>query len=87
MASLIIHHKDRDYAAWRPNYDARESSRVGAGIRNCRVYCNTDDSNDIVIVGDVSDSAKARAWMAGDDWKAAMQKAGVLGAPTIHMIG
>jgi hypothetical protein len=33
------------------------------------------------------DQAKARDWMAGDDLKAAMQKAGVLGAPTIHLIG
>jgi hypothetical protein len=35
----------------------------------------------------VSDLAKARAWTASDDLKLAMQKAGVLGAPTIHLIG
>jgi len=69
MASLIIHHKVRDYAAWRSGYDAHESSRG------------------IVIAANVSDPATARDWMAGDDLKAAMQKAGVLGAPTIHLIG
>jgi hypothetical protein len=58
----------------------------GAGITNGRVYRNAEDPNDIVIVANVSDPAKARDWMAGDDLKAAMQKAGVLGAPTIHLI-
>jgi hypothetical protein len=87
MASMIIHHRVRDYAAWRPGYDAHESSRVAAGITDGRVYRNADDPNDIVIVANVSDPDKARAWTASDDLKTAMQKAGVLGAPTIHLIG
>ena len=80
MASMIIHHKVRDYAAWRPGYDAHESSRVGAGITHGRVYRNAEDPNDIVIVANVSDPAKARAWTSSDDLKTAMQKAGVLAA-------
>jgi hypothetical protein len=87
MASLIIQHKITDYAAWRPHYDHHETSRVGAGITNGRVYRNAADPNDIVIVADVADPAKARAWMAGDDLKTAMQKAGVLGKPTVNLIG
>jgi hypothetical protein len=82
----MIQHQVRDYAAWRPGYDAHESSRTGAGITNGRVYNNADDPNDVIIVADVADVAKARAWMDGDDLKAAMQKAGVEGAPTIHII-
>jgi len=84
--SGIIHHKVRDYAAWRPGYDAHESSRVGAEITHGRVYRNAEDPNDIVIVANVSDPAKARAWTSSDDLKTAMQKAGVLGVPTIHLI-
>src|SRR5207245_7692591 len=38
MALMVIHHKVRDYAAWRPAYDAHEPSRAGAGITNGRVY-------------------------------------------------
>ena len=81
MASMIIHHKVRDYAAWRQGYDAHELSRVGAGITDARVYRNAEDPNDVVIVANVSDTAKARAWTASDDLKTAMQKAGVLGHP------
>ena len=87
MASMIIHHRVRDYTAWRPGYDAHESSRVSAGITDGRVYRNAEDPNDIVIVAKVSDLAKARAWTASDDLKTAMQKAGVVGEPIIHLIG
>ena len=87
MALMIVQHQVRDYAAWRPAYDAHEASRVGAGITNGRVYRKAEDPNDRVILLDVADVAKARAWAAGDDLKTAMQKAGVVGAPTIHVIG
>ncbi len=86
MASLVIHHKVRDYAAWRPAFDAHESNRVGAGITNGRVYQKAEDPNDIVILCEVADVTKARAWTAGEDLKTAMQNAGVIGAPTIHFI-
>ncbi len=87
MALMVIHHEVRDYAEWRPAYDAHEWNRVGAGITNGRVYRKAEDPNDLVILLDVADVAKARAWASGEDLKTVMQKAGVLGAPTIHFIG
>lgn len=84
MASLIVQHKVRDYAMWRPAFDNHEPSRSGAGITNGRVYRKAEDPNDLVLLFDVADAAKARAWAAGDDLKNAMEKAGVVGAPTVH---
>jgi hypothetical protein len=87
MALMIVQHQVRDYAAWRPAYDAHEASRVGAGITNGRVYRKAEDPNVLVILLDVADVATARAWASGEDLKTVMQKAGVLGAPAIHLIG
>jgi hypothetical protein len=50
------------------------TSQAGAGLTNGRVYCKAEDPNDVVILFDVSDMAKARAWAGGTDLKAAMQK-------------
>ena len=86
MSTLMVQHKVRDYAAWRPGYDAHEPSRVGAGITNGRVYRKAEDSNDLVLLFDVADVAKAKAWTQGEDLKTVMQKVGVLGAPSIHFI-
>src|SRR2546426_11141946 len=87
MALLVIHHKVQDYAAWRPAYHAHESSRAGAGITNGRVYRKAEDPNDLVILLDVADVARARAWTASEDLKTTMGKAVVVGAPTFHFIG
>ena len=78
--SVSMHHRVR---AMTPT----KSSRIGAGITDGRIYRNAEDPNDIVIAANVLDPAKGARMAASDDLKTAMQKAGVLGAPTIHLIG
>ena len=82
--NLTVHLKVKDYAIWRTGYDGREKSRVSAGITNGRVFRRAEDQNDVVILQDVADVAKARTWFASDDLKAAMQKSGVIGSPSIR---
>ena len=86
MALLIVQHKIKDYAAWRPVFDAHKSSQTGGGLANARVYRKSDDPNDVVILFYVLDAAKARAWVQGADLKKAMQEAGVVGAPSLHFV-
>ncbi len=86
MALMLIHHRVKDYDAWRPLYDAHENSRASAGITNGRVFRKAEDPNDLVILFDAADVAKARSWTTSEDLKSTMQKAGVLGPPTIQFI-
>ncbi|HEV2548913.1 MAG TPA: hypothetical protein VGU20_16345 [Stellaceae bacterium] len=82
--NLTIHHKVQNYASWRTGYDAHEKSRLSAGLTNGRVFRSAEDPNDVVILLDVADVAKARTWLDSDDLKAAMQKSGVIGSPSIR---
>jgi hypothetical protein len=82
--NLTIHHKVKDYAAWRKGYDEHEKSRTTAGITNGKVFRSAEDPNDILILQDVADVAKARAWLGGTDLKAAMEKAGVVGPHSVR---
>ena len=82
--NLTIHHKVKDYATWRKGYDEHEKSRISAGVTNGKVFRSAEDPNDILILQDVADVPKARAWLSGDDLKTAMQKAGVVGTPSFH---
>ncbi len=84
--NLTIHHKVKDYAAWRKGYDDYEKSRISAGITNGKVFRSAEDPNDVLILQDVADVAKARAWIGGVDLKAAMEKAGVVGSPSFHFM-
>jgi hypothetical protein len=82
--NLTIHHKVKDYGTWRKGYDEHEKSRLSAGITNGRVFRSAEDPNDILILQDVADVAKARAWLGADDLKTAMHKAGVIGSPSVR---
>ena len=82
--NLTIHLKVKDYATWRAGYDGGEKSRFSAGITNGRVFRNAQDPNDVVILQDVADVAKARSWLGSDEMKATLQKSGVVGTPSIR---
>ena len=70
--NLTIHHKVKDYAAWRKGYDDHEKARHSAGVTNGRVFRSAEDPNDVLILQDVADVAKARTWLGGDELKAVM---------------
>ncbi len=74
MALMLIHHRVKDYDVWRPLYDAHENSRASAGITNGRVFRKAEDPNDLVILFDAADVAKARSWTTSEDLKSTMQK-------------
>ena len=82
--NLTIHHKVTDYTTWRKGYDAHEQNRRTAGITNGRVFRSAEDPNDVVVLQDVTDVAKARTFVASEDLKTAMQKSGVIGSPSIR---
>jgi hypothetical protein len=82
--NLTIHLKVKDYSTWRPSYDGNEKNRLSAGITNGRVFRNAEDPNDVVILQDVADVAKARTWLGSDDMKTRMQKSGVVGSPNFR---
>src|SRR5947207_15968694 len=71
---MIIHHKVKDYNAWRTVYDGNEESRTSAGITNGKVFRRAEDPNDLMVLQDVADEGKARSWTASEDLKSAMQK-------------
>jgi hypothetical protein len=82
--NLTIHLKVKDYGTWRTGYDGREKNRVAAGITNGRVFRSPENPNDVVILQDVADVAKARTWLGSDEMKSALEKGGVIGSPSIR---
>lgn len=82
--NLIAHFKVKDFSIWRTSYTGNEKNRVSAGITNEKVFRSPDNPNEVVILQDVSDMAKARTWLASDEMKTACEKSGVLGLPSFR---
>jgi hypothetical protein len=86
MGVLIIHHKVKDFATWKPVYDGHGAIRKKVGLTKDHVFRGVADPNMVTIVMEFSDLAKAEAFSASDDLKNAMQAAGVVGKPEILLM-
>ena len=77
MPTLVTQHRVKDYPTWRPHFDQHENKRVEYGITNPRVYRNANDLNDLLLLFNVSDEARAKEFGQSDDLRNVMEAAGV----------
>ena len=83
--NLTLHFKVKDFNAWQTSYNGNEKNRASAGITKSKVFRSVADPNDVLILQDVADVAKARTWYGSSEMKTLMEKSGVLGSPTIRV--
>jgi quinol monooxygenase YgiN len=83
-ATLIVRHQVQDYAAWRSEYDAAETLRQQHGCTDAEVLTAPDDKNDIFVLHRFPTLEQAEAFAGADELRAAMARAGVVGAPRIE---
>ena len=86
MSLAIIHHKVREFAAWKSVFDDHESAQVAAGMTNGRVFQSADDPNEVTILFDVADIVRAKEFASSEDLRTAMEAAGVVRAPSFHYL-
>lgn len=82
---LIVRHKVANFAKWKMSYDGHDSMRLAYGIHNYIIGRGVDDSNMVMVATKADDAAKAKAFGKDPSLKAAMQKGGVVGAPSISL--
>jgi len=86
MKSLIIRHKVKDFSSWKKGYDDHAGARAAAGLGKGRVTRSVEDPNEVILIFEVGDMAKAKAFGASDDLKAAMRTAGVIDKPDSYFV-
>jgi hypothetical protein len=83
MATMFVRHTVSDYKAWRKVYDDVAPVQKAGGVTAQAVYQAADNPNDITVTHEFGSVEAAQAFAKGDELKKAMQRAGVVGAPTI----
>jgi hypothetical protein len=63
---------------------SRRGSQLALPMAACSA--GAEDPDELVILLDVADVDRARAWTTGADLKAAMQNAEVVNEPVIHIV-
>ncbi|HYW33659.1 MAG TPA: antibiotic biosynthesis monooxygenase, partial [Candidatus Bathyarchaeia archaeon] len=72
--------------AWKLAFDKHAPARKAAGLSKAHVLRAVEDPNAVTVLLDFADAAKAKAFSASPDLKAAMKSAGVVGKPQIHVL-
>jgi hypothetical protein len=83
---LLIRHKVKDFAKWKPGYDAHQPARQAAGLTETLLARNADNPNEVIILFAAKDLAQARAFAGSADLKAKMQEVGVVDQPDIYFL-
>jgi hypothetical protein len=81
MTQMLIRHTVQDFAKWKPAYDAHRPARQAAGLKDLHLWRNVDNQDEVFLLFEVSDMAKAKAFAASPDLKQTMTAAGVIGPP------
>jgi hypothetical protein len=85
VAKLIVKFAVEDVNRWRSVFDQWDTARSVAGLTNVQVFRAEDRHNEVLVLSDVADPAKARAMLGSAELREAMQRAGVEGPPEIHI--
>ena len=82
-AALVITHPVAEWDAWKQGFDAGEQDRRDAGALGHHLNRSADDPNVVTMYIALSDLDRARAFLASDDLRQAMEEAGVTGPPDV----
>lgn len=80
--TMVVQFAIKDYATWRPVFDAAEPERAKAGVTAPRVFQDADRAGQMLVLFTVPTRAKGNGWMKSAAVKEAWRKGGVVGDVT-----
>jgi hypothetical protein len=84
--AAIVTHEVADYAAWKKVFDEHASARKSASIVGTHINRSAENPNLISVYLAASDATRLRAFLASEDVKTTMQRAGVKGPPSMALV-
>ncbi len=86
MVHMLVQHKVEEFGKWKPIYDGHQEARAAAGLKDLHLWHNIDDPNEIVLLFEISNVEKAKAFVQSPDLKERMAAAGVSSTPDILLL-
>ena len=86
MVNLLVKHTVKDFTSWKKVFDEHATFREEHGCKGGELYQNAENPNEVVIRFSWDSADHARAFVDSKDLRKTMDKAGVLGAPTVTVL-
>lgn len=80
---MEISHTVKDYASWKKAFDADEPNRKASGLEFIALGRSTENPNNVTVVLQATNLAKAKAFATNPRLKDVMEKNGVISNPDI----
>lgn len=85
MATIILSHDVKDFASWKPIYDADADRRKSAGFKELAVGTKSDNPQKVYMIWE-GDPSPLEKMMEDPDLRAKMDEAGVISVPEFIVI-
>jgi quinol monooxygenase YgiN len=86
MATMLVQHHVKDFTAWKKVYDSVADMRAKNGQLSDKIFHDANDPNSLTLLFKWDSLANAQKYAQSPDLKAAMEKAGVEGPPSIYFL-
>ena len=83
---MLIQHTVKDYAEWKKVFDSAKEMRTVNGELSAQVYRDASDPFKITTINKWNSVDNAQKFAHSPELKAAMEKAGVVGAPIVSFL-
>jgi hypothetical protein len=85
MATIILSHDVKDFATWKPHYDADKARRQNAGFKEIAVGTKSDDPKNVIMIWE-GEPAAVDQMLKDPALKEKMEAAGVISPPEITIV-
>lgn len=83
MTYVLVQLTVEDLAKWKSVFEEAAMLRKSFGSMGVRAFCKADSPNDVVILGEYEDRAKASEMFQSQEFRDATKRAGVMGQPAV----
>ncbi len=85
MSTIILSHDVKDFASWKPHYDADSARRKDAGFKELAVGTQSDNPNKVFMIWE-GDPGVLDQMLQDPELKEKMEAAGVISPPEVTII-
>ena len=86
MASLLVQHQVTNFSSWKKEFDTTAALRKSHGELSHQIFHDAADANNVTILLKWDSIPNAQKFASSPELRAAMEKSGLAGAPSIHFL-
>jgi quinol monooxygenase YgiN len=86
MINVMVQVSVKEQAAWKAAFEAAAGLRKSFGSTGVRAFAKAENPNEVIIIGDYEDLERAKQMFQSEEFRSALQKAGVNSPPVVTFL-